>query len=48
MLKRTPGIWDWTITGGKDNRLKMMIIVKKDESDNLTFEFAGEPLNPTV
>ena len=48
MLKRTPGIWDWIITSGKDNRLKMVIVVKEEESDNLTFDFDGEPLNPTV
>lgn len=48
MLKRTPGIWEWVITRGKDNTLKMVIIVKEEEDDNLKLDFAGEPLKPTV
>ncbi len=48
MLKRTPGKWDWTIVDGRNGELKMVIVVKEEESDNLTFDFAGEPLKPTV
>lgn len=48
MLKRTPGKWGWTIVNGKGNTLKMVIVVKEETDDNLTFEFAGEPLTPTV
>ncbi len=48
MLKRTPGKWGWTIVNGKGNTLKMVIVVKEETDDNLTFEFAGEPLIPTV
>ncbi len=48
MLKRTPGIWDWTITSGKDNELKMVIVVKEEKDDSLKFDFAEEPLKPTV
>ena len=46
MLKRTPGIWDWTIVSGKDNTLKMAIVVNEESEDGL-FNFDA-PLNPTV
>ncbi len=48
MLKRTPGKWDWTYLDGKGGTLKMVIVVKEETDDNLTFEFAGEPLTSTV
>ena len=46
MLKRTPGKWGWTITHGKDNVLKMVIVVKQ-ENDGGLFD-SEEPLKPTV
>lgn len=46
MLKRTPGKWNWTIVSGKDNTLKMAIVVNEESEDGL-FNFDA-PLNPTV
>lgn len=48
MLKRTPGKWGWTIVDGGDGTLKTVIVVKDENDDNMTFDFAGEPLKPTV
>lgn len=47
MLKRTPGKWGWTIVN-EGNVLKTVIIVKDEDEANGTFEFAGDPLKPTV
>lgn len=47
MFKRTPGKWGWTIAS-KGSDLKIIIIVKDENEDNGTFDFAGEPLKPTV
>ena len=48
MLKRTPGKWCWTIIDGRNGELKMAIVVKEENDDNMTFDFAREPLKPTV
>ena len=49
MLKRTPGKWDWTIVDGKDGTLKTVIVVREENDENMTFDFAAaEPLKPTT
>jgi len=47
MFKRTPGKWGWTFAS-KGPDMKIIIIVKNENESNGTFDFAGEPLKPTV
>lgn len=47
MLKRTPGKWSW-ITVPEGGIMKMVIVVKDEDDDNMTFDFDGEPLSPTA
>ena len=47
MLKRTPGKWSW-IAIPEGGSMKMVTVVREENDDNLTFDFAGEPLTPTV
>ena len=47
MLKRTPGKWSW-ITIPEGDTMKMVIVVRDENDDNMTFDFAAEPLTPTV